>query len=111
MADASLDHEIGVLKGKLDMLIDAVEGQRAESSTGRGRIYRELEAIRIDAAESKTKVGRLEEQMAAAAPEIADIKRWKERFIGMRMLIVFVSGAAGGALVAGWKWITVKLGM
>lgn len=111
MTDASTERAIGRLEGKLDSLMNAIEEQKTESSAGRGRIYRELEAIRIEQAESKRKVTRLDEQMASAAPEIADIKRWKERFIGMRMLIVFISASAGGAIVAGWKWIMVKLGM
>jgi hypothetical protein len=88
-----------------------VDEYKAESSAGRGRIYRELEAIRAEAVESRVKVGRLEEQMASAAPEIADIKRWRERFVGMRMLIVFLSASAGGAIVAAWKWLAVKFGM
>ena len=110
MNEASTERAIGRLEGKLDSLMRAVEEQKIESSAGRGRIYRELEAIRSEASVSNDKIERLEEQMSTAAPEIADIKRWKERFIGMRMLIVFMSAASGGVLVAGWKWILFKLG-
>lgn len=109
--EPSTERAIGRIEGKLEALLRAVDEQKTESSAGRGRIYRELEAIRIEASVSKDKIENLEEQMSVAAPEIADIKRWKERFIGMRMLIVFMSAASGGMLVAGWKWILVKLGM
>jgi predicted nucleic acid-binding Zn-ribbon protein len=110
MDDPSTERAIGRLEGKLDSLLRAVDEQKAESSAGRRRIYIELEAIRVEASVSKEKIGDLEEKMAAAAPEIAHIKRWKERFIGMRMLIVFMSATFGGAVVAGWKWILMKLG-
>jgi len=111
MTDPSTERAIGRLEGKLDSLMNSVEEQKTESSAGRGRIYRELEAIRVEASVSNSKIENLEEQMATAAPEIADIKRWKERFIGMRMLIVFMSAVSGGALVAGWKWIVIRMGM
>ena len=111
MDDALTERAIGRLEGKLDLLMRAVEENKSESAAGRGRIYSELEALRVTQAVTNDKVENLEEQMTVVAPEIADIKRWKERFIGMRMLIVFMSASAGGVLVAGWKWIAVKLGL
>lgn len=109
--ESSTLRALGQVEGKLEMLIQAVEENREAGSKGRQRIYEELEAIRTDAGISKAKIEKLEVQMTAAAPEIADIKRWKERFIGMRMLIVFLSASAGGMLVAAWKWLIVKFGM
>lgn len=110
MTQASTERAIGNIEGTLARLIRAVDEQRSESSEGRRRMYSELEAIRAEAVESRVRLEKLEEQMKAAAPEIADIKRWKERFIGMRMLIVFLSASAGGLVVAAWKWLMVKLG-
>lgn len=41
--------------------------------------------------------------MDDAAPVISDIRRWRERFIGMQVLVVFMAGSAGAAAVAFWK--------
>lgn len=109
--ESSTLRAVGQVEGKLEMLIEAVEENREAGSKGRQRIYEELEAIRANASASKVKIEKLKAQMTAAAPAIADIGRWKERFIGMRMLIVFLSATAGGMLVAAWKWLIVKFGM
>ena len=111
MNDASTERAIGRLEGKLDSLMRAVDEYKSESAAGRGRIYSELEAIRVSSAVTNDKVENLEEQMTVVAPEIAEIKRWKERFIGMRMLIAFIWLSAGGLIVAGWKWIVLKFGL
>lgn len=116
--DESPERAIGRLEGKLDSAIDAIADSKKESSEGRARIYGELESIRRETAESRQEIAdskrsiqELQSKMKAAAPAIEEINRWKERFIGMRMLIVFGAATFGGFIVAGWKWIMVKLGM
>ncbi|MGV2188744.1 DUF1515 family protein [Agrobacterium vitis] len=116
--DDSLHFTIGEMKGVLagvveqnKVLMAAVEKSREESSIGRSRLYRELEVVRADIAESKGKIEKLAEDVTATEPVVTEIKRWKERFIGMQMLLGALSAAAGGAIVLGWKWIAVKIGL
>ena len=108
--EATSERAIGRLEGKVDALVGAVEEQTEKSERRYARIYQELEQIRLDAAESRRDVAELKVKADADAPTISEIKRWKERIIGMQMLSAFIAASFGGALVAGWKWLAVKAG-
>ena len=110
VTDANAERSIGRLEGKVDALVGAVNDQTEKSERRYARIYQELKQIRLDAAESRRDVADLKAQAEADKPTIVEIKKWKERLIGMHMLSGFIYATFGGALVAGWKWIAVKLG-
>ncbi len=104
------DRAIGRLEGKLDALIESVADQTRKSDQSRARTYGDIEKIRLDVAESRRDISDLREDMAAAGPVITEIKKWRERFIGMHMLWTILVASAGGAVVAFWKWIAIKSG-
>jgi len=104
------ERAIGKLEGQMTALVAAFETLAEKSDLGRSRIYSELEHIRADNAESRRDVSGLKRQLDEYAPTIADVKKWRERFIGMQILIVFVTGSVVGTVVAFWKWIMVKVG-
>lgn len=110
MTEATTERAIGRLEGKVDALVGAVEDQTQKSERRYARIYEELEQARLEAAEIRREIADLKKQAAADAPTIIEIKRWKERLNGMQMLLAFAAATCGGALVAGWKWISMKLG-
>lgn len=110
MTETTSERAIGRLEGKIEALVGAVEDQTEKSERRYARIYQELEQIRLDAAESRRDVADLKAQAAADAPTISEIKRWKERLIGMQMLVAFLAASFGGVVVAGWKWLAVKAG-
>lgn len=107
MNESDTQRSLGRLEGKLDMILADQESARID----RKNQYAKSEAIerRLDATDQK--IAGLKTQIDEAAPVITDIKRWKERFIGMQMLIAGVFVAVGGGIVLVWKWIAVKLGM
>lgn len=105
------ERAIGVLEGKLDALIKAVEAGAEDSKLYRARIYSELEKVREAAADSQRKIDDLQKQMETAAPVISEINRWRERFTGMLMLIGALSAAFGGGVVILWKWVAAKMGL
>lgn len=112
------EHDLGYLKGQMEALqhqiatlAPAIEASRKESSEGRARIYGELEAIRRDATDSRRDIAELKTQIQGDAPTIAEIKRWKERFIGMQMLLGAGAAIIGGSIVLFWKWVSVKIGL
>lgn len=111
MTDENSERAIGRLEGKVDALVGAVEVQTEKSDKRYARIYQELEQIRLDAAESRRNVSDLKSRMDDDADTISDIRKWKERFIGMQMTWAIIFTALGGGLVAFWKWIAVKLGL
>lgn len=107
--DSNSERAIGRLEGKVDALVGAVEDQTEKSDRYRARVYQELEQIRLEQAESRRNVQGLTARLDADAPTISEIKKWKERLIGMQMTVAFISATFGGVLVAGWKWISTKL--
>lgn len=122
MSDNDNAQQFALIIGRMEGLITGLQAQntqlateiqrsREESSAGRARIYGELEAIRSNASDSRRDIADLKEQIQGDAPTIAEIKRWKERFIGMQMLLGAGAAMIGGAIVLFWKWVSVKLGM
>lgn len=111
MTEASTERAIGRLEGKLDGVADSVEEYKRESSAGRKRIYEELEAIRSEAAENRVKVADIAEKFKAAEPTLTDIKKWKERLIGMWMAFTAIGFVTGAAITYFWKWVAAKLGI
>lgn len=108
--DANAERAIGRLEGKVDSLLSSVEKYQEKGDQGRARIYQELEQIRSDAAESRAKVQELNDRMNEAGPVIADIKRWKERFIGMQMLAFAAAAALGVSASSIAAWLKAKFG-
>ncbi|RVQ21841.1 OmpH family outer membrane protein [Sinorhizobium meliloti] len=110
MTTASYDRVIGRLETKLDMLVSAFEKSSDDSKEYRDRIYSELEQMRTEAAQSRREIADLKKQMDAAGPVISEINRWRERFLGMLMLIGAISAVLGGGMVLVWRWIGAKIG-
>lgn len=109
--ETNSERTIGRLEGTLESLAaDFQEGQE-EARKGRARIYKDLELIRTEAAATKHQIDKMKDQLAEAAPAIADIKKWKERFIGMQMLAAAVFMVLGGGVVIVWKWVAAKVGL
>ncbi|WP_085043824.1 hypothetical protein [Ensifer aridi] len=110
MADTA-ERAIGRLEGKLDALVSAVQASSEDSKQYRTRIYSELEKAREEAAESRREIADLKKQMDNAQQVISELERWKERFIGMRMLTGALLMAFGGGVALLWKWASAKLGL
>jgi flagellar motility protein MotE (MotC chaperone) len=118
VTEATTERAIGRLEGKLDAVARAVEETRAAGDAGRSRIYGELEEIRSggaesrrDIADSRKKIDEINEKMKQAEQTLSEIKRWKERGIGMGMAfgLLGFSVAAFAQLI--WKWVAAKIGM
>lgn len=111
MTETNSERAIGRLEGSMDALVSAVEDQTEKSEERYRRVYKELEEIRLNAAESRRDIGDMKAQMNNDAGTMADIRKWKERFIGMQMMWASIFMLVGGGIAAFWKWIAVKLGL
>lgn len=109
MTETNSERAIGRLEGKVDALVSVIEDQTEKSDRRSARIYQELEQIRLDAAQSRRDVSDLKSRLDADAPTITEIKKWKERFIGMQMLWAFISATVGAAIALSWKWLVANL--
>lgn len=104
--DAEVHRQLGALDAKIDrILADQLQARvdRKQQYDKQENMQRQLDEVGRDVKSLDSRVGKIE-------PITADIGRWRERFIGMRMLIVVVSAAMGGLVVAAGKWIALKLG-
>ncbi|HLP67935.1 MAG TPA: hypothetical protein VK181_10495 [Rhizobium sp.] len=116
--ERSNDHLIGKLEGQMEFmqqqiaaLAPAIETSRKESSDGRARIYGELEAVRAEIQSSKAELLALKETINAHKSTIAMVNIWKERLIGMIVMLAALSSAVGAAVALLWKWLLAKLGL
>ena len=118
MTDATTERAIGNLEGALKLLISSMEETREAGNAGRSRIYKELEEIRSDGADSrrdiadsKIAISEIRQKLREADQTLSEIKRWKERGIGMGMAFGMLgfSVAAGAQFI--WKWVAAKIGM
>lgn len=99
------------IEHQLSKIAEDLKESRKESSDSRRRMYEQIDSLKHDAAESRLKIESVAEDLAENKPVFSEIKRWKERFIGMQMLLGAGAAVIGGGLVIFWKWIGAKLGI
>ncbi|TWD45889.1 hypothetical protein FB480_1174 [Agrobacterium vitis] len=96
---------------QMTRMYDQQEQFRQEQSESRARIYQEIDKIRSSAAATQEKVDQLTQQGASHAADIRGFKVWRERLIGMRLLMVFCGSVFMGALAFIWNWISARFGL
>ncbi len=110
MSPPEIDAAVHQQLGSLDAKVDRILADQDQARVDRKQQYQKSEAMdrRIDDVDRK--LSDLDSRLKTMEPITADIGRWKERFIGMRLLIVMVAAAFGATLATFGKWIAVKLG-
>jgi len=90
--------------------MDRVLADQDQARTDRKQQYSKLENLerRLDDVDRKSED--LKSQLVQVKTTTAEIDRWKERFLGMRMLIVFIAAAFGASAATFGKWLAIKLG-
>lgn len=98
-------------EGKLDYLVNEFEKFVHDSKDSRSRMYREMEDARSNATSTKLGLDDLTEKFEKAHLTIVAIEKWKERAIGMGLLVAFVFTALGAAVGLFGRWIAAKIGV
>ncbi len=113
-----INRAIGRLEAGLGALAEHTKEYADRSDAGRSRVYKELEASRLDIAAIKAAQEAQKESIEASskliaghAETLAQLERWRERFIGMAMLASLLSGAVIAAVTYGAQWVARKLGL
>jgi len=90
------ERAIGRLEGKIDLML----AEQEKAAAARKQTYEKLDALnrKVDATESK--VGSVDARLKKVEEPVAEFARWRERFIGMALLITFIAGSIGAA--AAW---------
>lgn len=102
---------LGQFKAQIESLTKALEAQTQKSDARGARIYGELETIRSEQADMRRDMTGMKNSFDKADKTIAEVNRWRERLIGMTILIGFVCSVFGGAMVIFWRWISAKIGV
>jgi uncharacterized coiled-coil DUF342 family protein len=96
---------------QMTRMYDQQEQFRQEQSESRARLYQEIDKIRDTATATEEKVNQLTKQTEAHDADISGFKVWRERLIGMRILMVFCGSALMGGVAFIWNWISAKFGL
>lgn len=104
--DAGVHEKLGALGANVNRIIADQELARSD----RKQQYSKLEDMvrRLDDVDSR--LATMDARLKEMEPIAADIGKWRERFIGMRILVVVASAGFGGLFVMVGKWILVKFG-
>lgn len=106
-----LEAQFESVQRQLEAVALAQKEALEESRDGRRRIYESQDAARKEATEIREAIKAINARIEQDAPTLSEIKKWKERFIGMQMLLGAGAAAIGGATVLFWKWISIKIGL
>lgn len=104
--DAAVHQQLGALDAKMDRVLADQEQARQD----RKQQYSKAENLERRMDDLDRKFEGVAAQLGEVKATTKEIDRWKERFLGMRMLIVFVAAIFGGLIVAAGKWLAIKLG-
>lgn len=119
---SSSDKDIGILIGEMKSLTAMVAANHASSEISRRRLHEEQNELRIALVtiDHKVETGNKEtinikERLENAEKVTGEMKAWRERLVGMKMLViaqwVVVGFFVSGMLTLGWKWVQAKLGL
>ena len=110
MTPPELDATVYQQLGALDAKIDRILADQQQARTDRKQQYEKQENMQRQLDEVDRGMKTVNSRLDKIEPVTADIGRWKERFIGMRMLIVVMSALFGGLVVTVGKWLAIRLG-
>lgn len=110
MSPPEIDADVHRQLGALDAKMDRVLADQDQARSDRKQQYSKAENMERRLDDLDRKFEGMSAQLAQVKSTTAEIDRWKERFLGMRMLIVFVAAAFGASAATFGKWIAIKLG-
>ena len=110
MTPADYDPTVHQQLGALDAKVDRILSDQDQARQDRKQQYSKSENLERGLDDVNRKLETVNSRLNKIEPITADIDRWRERFIGMRLLAVTVSAIFGGLVVAAGKWVAIKMG-
>ncbi|WP_271896346.1 hypothetical protein [Candidatus Phyllobacterium onerii] len=101
MTEASQERAIGRIEGKLDLII----AEQQDAANSRRVTYEKLDQINRKSDATDRNVDELHKRMATIEVPVAEFSRWRERFIGMGLLVALTAGLIGAIAGALWQKI------
>ena len=101
---------LGEMKAQIAAMQETVAIQGTKSDERGARTYRELESIRLDISQMSRDLESVKRRMDTAETTLKDINRWKERMIGMQIVVLAFAGILGMFAPAFVTWLTSYFG-
>jgi hypothetical protein len=101
MSEQETQRAIGRLEGKLDSLIVSVQQQGERSDQGRQRLYARVDQLAQEFVTVKNRVGNIEQRVDEIEPMAAEFMRWKQRGIGVWLVLLLMWALLSGAVLSG----------
>lgn len=105
MTEASQERALGRLEAKVDLILEEQEN----AARSRRDQYEKLELITRKGDEADRNFTNILKRLEAVEEPVAEFSKWRERFIGMGLLVAFVAGSIGALAVSIWDNITSLL--
>jgi hypothetical protein len=116
--DGDTGRIIGNIEGQLEALAKAVQAmaeQNAEVAKegreGRSKMYGRMEDVSVKVASVQLTVNDIDGRLKKVEPMAQDVLKWKERYIGARMMMAMVWLFVGGAVVSLATWLFKFVGI
>lgn len=98
MTEASQERVLGRLEAKVDLILEDQEN----AARARRDQYEKLELITRKADATDRNFTHLLERLEAVEKPVAEFSKWRERFIGMGLLVALAAGGIGACVYAVW---------
>ena len=98
MAETNQDRAIGRMEGALERVLSELQ----DAKVSRKQMYEKLDALDRKVESTETTVEAIDTRLKKVEEPVAEFSRWRERFIGMWLLITFISGSVVAGII--WLW-------
>lgn len=109
MTDVS--RQLGVLEGKVELMLETLKTNSDRDREDHVLIYKRMEGMQAELTKTTASVKHLDERWQASEKTLSNLERWRERGVGMVLLLGSIGVALGGALTIAWRWVAMKMGI
>jgi len=104
--DRSLERSLGKVEGKMEALLKSVSDQSVKAAENRAHVNVQLSEMERRLVGMESHSADMSLDIKAMKPAFREVADWKQRLIGMRLMIWFIASAIGAAGYAAAQWIS-----
>lgn len=109
MADVS--RQLGVLEGKVEMMLATLKTNSDHDREDHAQMYKRMEDMQAEISKTSASVVDLDNRWKASEATLNNLERWRERGIGMALMLGAIGASLAGAATFAWRWVALKLGI
>ena len=104
--DRNLERSLGKVEGKMEALLKSVSDQSVKAAENRAHVNVQLSEMEKRLGGMESQSSDMYQDIKAMKPAFREVADWKQRLIGMRLMIWFIASAIGAAGYAAGQWIS-----